>query len=106
MKHLALTITIAALLCGCTMTQKRAAYTSLKVVAQTVDSSRQLYSEAKVLGKVKPEKIVEIEGAIRKYQISMNAAIAAVRFNWEAPAPTDVQALATLVTLLIQETTR
>ena len=96
----------ASLLMGCTMTQKRNAFVTLKVVAQTVDSSRKAYAEAKVSRRISIEKTIEIDNAVTKYQVSMNAAISAARFNWEAPAPEQVQNLATLVTVLINTFTR
>jgi hypothetical protein len=100
-----LTIALAAFLAvvlifsGCATTP----YKTLRTVAVSVDAARAYYADQIVAGKVSEERQAKIDAAVVKYQAAMNVAIAAARMDLKAPAPADVQRLASEVIVLVQQ---
>ena len=91
---------------GCDTTPKRIAYTSLSVVASTVDASRGAYVDAYKAGKVTPENHAKVVDIDKKYTASMLTAINLAQYNWSAAASQEVINLAQDLITTIKEVTR
>lgn len=110
----ALFLAIALALCpvvivtqtGCQSTPQTVAYKSLRAVADGVDASMKAYARAVVAGRVGAETQAKVRDLHGRYQVSLNKAVQLARFDFNAPAPDELAALAADLTETIIAATR
>lgn len=93
---------LAILTWATTSCKSISSYKTLATVATTVDFAMKGYSEAVTLGQVNVMDQARVRQAHGDYSKAMQVAVAAARFNYAAPANTDVQLFADTVTGLIR----
>lgn len=92
------TLTFAPLfLPGCSTSAVRVTYNTLYSLETTTTAAYDAFLDQVVSGKIAKEKVPQVAKAYNDFQAAMGVAIAAAQFNWTAPAPADVTALATAV---------
>lgn len=90
---------------GCTNV-KGVVYKTLAATAYSVDTSLKAYTDQVVAGKVTTAHQVKVRDAKRQYEVAMKAAIETAQFNFQAPTPEALTALANLLLTTISEVTQ
>lgn len=82
---------------GCKTPPQAIVYNSLYSIEQSTTSAYDAYLDLVIAGKAKQSGVPSVSQAYNRFQVGMQTAITAAQFNWQAPAPADVTALATQV---------
>jgi hypothetical protein len=82
---------------GCKTSGQTLVYNTLYSVQNTTLTAYDTYLDQVVKGKIGLEGVPSVSQAFNRFQIGMQVALSAAQFNWQAPAPVDVTALASQV---------
>lgn len=98
-------VAIVATQTGCTNV-KGVVYKTLAATAYSVDTGLRAYADQVVAGKVTAAHQAKVRDAKRQYEVAMKAAIETAQFNFQAPTPESLTALANLLLTTISEVTQ
>lgn len=105
LKWLCVTAFVVTLACGCSTSQKKAAYQTLATVGMAVDNAMKGYAQGVQKGLVKPENRVRVAEAKLEFNAAYNTACDAASFDYQTFAPTDlIKMKDSLLTLILEVT--
>jgi hypothetical protein len=95
-------LSLAVVQTGCTTTQKTATFNSLHATAVIVDNAYSAFWDLVVAGKVDAATQAKVQNIRAKYQAAFVLAVSAAQFDYTAPTPANVGALAADLVTTIQ----